>query len=102
LPLLFGFTTNGTALVQLDADLAFFLLARGPYAYAGWGVWGMTWPLSAASLPREFWIDYGAPQNVCRELEPGVFERDWTNVNIRLDCNRFQARWNFLSSSQEQ
>ena len=40
--LLFGLTVaNGTQLPQLQQDLAFFLLARGPYAWAGWGVWGM-------------------------------------------------------------
>ena len=96
LPLLFGFTTNGTALIQLDQDMAFFLLARGPYAYAGGGVWGMTWPLATTVFPPEFYIDYGVPRNVCREVEPGVFERDWTNVNIRLDCHQFQASWNFF------
>lgn len=41
--MLFGFSTNGTLLTQLSQDLAFFLLARGPFAYAGWGLWGMTW-----------------------------------------------------------
>jgi hypothetical protein len=32
-PVLFGFTTKGTELPQLKQDLAFFLLARGPFAY---------------------------------------------------------------------
>ena len=27
--------------------VAFFLLARGPYAWIGWGTWGMTWPFNA-------------------------------------------------------
>jgi len=91
LPLLFGFTVgsvNGTAaLTQLEVDLAFFLLARGPFAFAGWGVWGMTWPFypepahgalppqpDGVPLPSEYFIDYGQPLEVCRETSTGVFE----------------------------
>jgi hypothetical protein len=43
---LFGFTQNGSTLTQVEQDIAFFQLARGPYAYAGWGTWGMTWPFN--------------------------------------------------------
>ena len=34
------------ALAQLEQDIAFFLLARGKYAYLGWGEWGMTGPFN--------------------------------------------------------
>ena len=46
LPKLFGLTVNATSPLQLDQDMAFFLLARGPYAWLGWGEWGMTWPFN--------------------------------------------------------
>ena len=35
---LFRVSTNATVLTQFKQDLAFFLLARGPYAWLGWGV----------------------------------------------------------------
>eukprot|EP00980_Cylindrotheca_fusiformis_P001847 scaffold414_cov109-Cylindrotheca_fusiformis.AAC.10 len=105
-PILFGFTVNGTALTQLSQDLAFFLLARGPYAYAGWGVWGMTWPFNpeprhgqlppmphGVPLPQEFYHDFGVPLNnmTCIEELPGVFAREWSRASVKLDCNQFSA-----------
>lgn len=106
LPLLFGFSTNGTTLTQLHQDLAFFLLARGPYAFAGWGVWGMTWPFNPEPshgqmpplphgmlLPKEFYLDYGVPEEaVCSEKSPGLFTREWSSVSIELDCNTFRSK----------
>lgn len=46
LPKLFGLTVADNAPTQLAEDVAFFLLARGPYAWLGWGVWGMGWPFN--------------------------------------------------------
>jgi hypothetical protein len=107
LPLLFGFSVNGTVLTQLEQDLAFFLLARGPYTYAGWGVWGMTWPFNPEAshgelppmphgvpLPREFDFDYGVPKDICSEIDPGVFHREWSRASVRLNCNTFIASIN--------
>ncbi len=104
-PLLFGLTpgeTDATSLPQLDADLAAFLLMRGPYAYAGWGVWGMSWPAGVAftgdddaparARPAALDADYGAPvDDACREEAPGVFSRAWSKAHVRLDCNAFVA-----------
>lgn len=82
LPLLFGLQINHTSLSpsQLESDLAFFLLARGPHAYLGWGVWGMTWPFNPEAAhgelpplphgaPRPAMIDrdYGTPLGPCRK-----------------------------------
>jgi hypothetical protein len=106
LPLLFGFSvTNHTILTQLEQDLAFFLLARGDYTLAGWGVWGMTWPFNpeprhdtllplphGVPLPKELLRDYGIPRKqTCKEIEPGVFVRQWSLASVRLDCETFQA-----------
>jgi len=115
--MLFGFSINSTIrtgiqhtatmLTQFQQDLAFFLLARGDYAYAGWGQWGMTWPFQkepadgelpplpyGVPLPKEFFDDYGIPTDpVCIEThhQPGVFRRKWSKVRVELDCNQFSA-----------
>lgn len=108
-PMLFGFTiTNSTVLSQLQQDLSYFLLVRGPYAYAGWGVWGMTWPFQSdpnnhgalpptaddVPLPAVFDIDYGTPQEVCYETEinSGIFRRRWSRAIVELDCNTFNGK----------
>lgn len=112
---LFGFTvTNQTQLAQLEQDLAFFLLARGPYAYAGWGVWGMTWPFNAepahgalpplpngVPLPQAFHYDYGVPVELCLETTFNVFERQWSHAKVRLDCNTFEAQIEMNSVNSE-
>ena len=30
---------------------------------------------------------------VCEEIEPGVFHRPWSNVNVTLDCNAGASGW---------
>ena len=96
-PLLFGLHpgTNAT-LASLQQDLAAFLLMRGPWAWLGYGVWGMSWPAgtsfispngTAAPVPHEFYIDYGEPAGPCAETASGVFERALTKAHVRLDCN---------------
>lgn len=105
-PQLFGLTINGTehAPQQLEQDVAFFLLARGPYAWLGWGVWGMTWPFNPEpahgelppnphGVPRPEMIDqdYGEPLGLCHEHAPGLFKRKWTKTTVSLDCHSFTA-----------
>ena len=113
-PRLFGFSVNETShheghwyLPNFDLEWAFFLLVRGPYSWAGWGVWGMTWPFqkepSHGALPPlphgvplpdiltpEKQIDYGAPLGTCYQpsSQEGVFRREWSNNwIIEIDCN---------------
>lgn len=47
-PLIAGLSYNSTtsAFPWLSQQLAAFLLMRGPYAYIGWGEWGMWWCVS--------------------------------------------------------
>ena len=33
---------------ETDSEVAAFLLARGAYAYLGYGVWGMSWPAGSS------------------------------------------------------
>lgn len=106
---LFGVVpTNGTQLEQLGQDIAFFLLARGAYAWLGFGDWGMGWPFNPEpahgtlppaphGLPRPTLMDrdFGEPREAfCQEtaLNSNVFRRTWTKAGvIELDCNTFQA-----------
>ena len=107
---LFGLTFNQStlALLQLQQDIAFFLLARGPYSWLGWGTWGMTWPFNpepahgelpplphGVPRPPELDKDYGHPLEICHEQfssdGSGVFVREWSKVRVTLDCNSFEA-----------
>ncbi len=113
-PRLFGFSVNDTShhkghwyLPNFDLEWASFLLVRGPYSWAGWGVWGMTWPFqkepghgALPPLPHgvplpdiltpEKQIDYGVPLGICYQPsnQEGVFRREWSNGwIIEIDCN---------------
>jgi hypothetical protein len=101
---LFGLTHNGSAPAQVEQDVAFFLLARGPYAWLGWGSWGMGWPFNAEpahgglppqphGVPRPAALDtdYGEPAGHCEEASRGVFRRAWTKADVELDCNTWKA-----------
>ena len=50
---------------NIQQDVAFFLLARGPFAWLGWGQWGMTWPFNPepahGTLPP---LPHGVPRPV--------------------------------------
>ncbi|GAB5362746.1 hypothetical protein AAMO2058_000824700 [Amorphochlora amoebiformis] len=108
-PVLFGVGHNGTNLTQLHQDLAFFLLARGPYAWLGWGTWGMTWPFNpeprhgelpplphGVPRPSELDMDYGEPEGLCFEISAGVFHRQWSKVKIALNCTSFESMFEWL------
>eukprot|EP01065_Artemidia_motanka_P034933 TRINITY_DN42915_c0_g1_i1.p1 TRINITY_DN42915_c0_g1~~TRINITY_DN42915_c0_g1_i1.p1 ORF type:complete len:440 (+),score=155.68 TRINITY_DN42915_c0_g1_i1:56-1375(+) len=102
--ILFGVSVKGSNMTQFEQDLAFFLLARGDYAWLGWGVWGMTWPFNPEpahgelpplphGVPRPTALDkdYGKPLGLCTEPKRGVFTREWTKATVQLDCNDFTA-----------
>lgn len=105
-PLLAGLHPgNATSpLPYLTQDLAAFLLMRGPWAWVGWGEWGMSWPAGTAwnapngtsvLRPVELDTDYGVPVDAqCYETEPGVtgiYVRRFTKAVATLDCGRWQA-----------
>ena len=71
--MLFGLSLNGTQLLQLEQDLAFFLLARGDYAWAGWGSWGMVWPFNPEPAHGELPpLPHGIPRSTELDLDYGV------------------------------
>lgn len=53
-------------------DLANFLLVRGRYAWLGWGWEGCS---RQYYFPDEFNVDYGEPNELCKETAPGIFTR---------------------------
>jgi len=103
-PTMFGFTQvsesphkqflpNGS-LPAFDQDLATFLLARGPYAWLGYGWLGCGNAAGGCSSgmyqrPTELDLDYGEPTEQCREtgVGTGVFQREWTKASVEMDCN---------------
>jgi hypothetical protein len=93
-PLLLGLNPSGgnatAPFPALAQSVAAFLLMRGPYAYMGWGQWGMEWDASVA-LPQQLSADYGEPVGVCSQPSAGVFTRQWSNANVTLNCNTFTA-----------
>ena len=102
---LFGLTTGpNQTLPQLEQDIAFFSIARGPFAWLGWGTWGIGWPFNpepahgtlparpgGVPLPPILAKDFGTPKGLCEEASPGIFERAWSSGTFRLDCNKFVA-----------
>ena len=99
-PLLLGLTPGNKSapLPRLAAALAAFHVMRGPYAYVGYGVWGMSWPAGSSfdnrndtlPIPPEFATDYGEPVGACVEgPAAGVFHRAWTKRNVTVDCEHF-------------
>ena len=72
-----------------QADLANFLLIRGPYAYLGHGWKGCS---RTYEYPDALAADYGEPvDSVCTETAPGsgVFTREWTKATVSMDCKTF-------------
>jgi hypothetical protein len=80
------------------------LLARGPYAWLGWGVWGMTWPFNpepahgelppspnGVPRPKEIDVDYGVPHGVCKKVGKGIFVRSWSKAEVKVDCGNFSG-----------
>ena len=94
--------TFGLAAVNLDLDMAYYLVARGVYAWVGSGPilgWQLShwWARGKTRLiePSDFrphWFDaeFGEPLQGCFETAPGVsgvFRRRWTKVTATVDCN---------------
>lgn len=95
-----GNLTRNTLQLQYDPTsnnfnqtLATFLLARGASATFQYNVFGAYEASVAESYPwhAEFDIDYGHPLKPAEEVKSGIFERSWTNADIRFDCNAYKA-----------
>jgi hypothetical protein len=94
-PLMHGLNL-GNATVPLptsDADIASFLLARGPWAWTGAGEWGMSWDPTLPLPQRLFDVAaYGSPVDaVCVPAGSGVFTRRYEHGTVALDCGTYTA-----------
>lgn len=93
--------TFGLSATNLELDIAYFLVARGPYGWIGSGKvlgWQLShwWAPGQTRLiePRDFrpkWFDveFGEPVEQCVETNPGssgVFTRMWTTGVATVDC----------------
>jgi hypothetical protein len=38
-------------------------------------------------------LDFGVPTGSCKEISPGVFNREWSKINVTLDCNSGETGW---------
>ena len=102
-PLLHGVNIDASGnLTSLDADIASFLLMRGPWAWTGAGMWGMSWPTGRTwnssnlpvSRPPQFDFDYGTPLDEhCFEAGAGsnIFFRRYTHRTPQLNCTAYTA-----------
>jgi hypothetical protein len=106
-PLLHGVAFNAAGdLANVDADIAAFLLMRGPWAWTGAGVWGMSWPMgrtwNSSNTPRprppQMDEDYGAPLDAhCLPgAAPGVFTRRYEHALVTLDCASYTGNITML------
>jgi hypothetical protein len=95
-PLLAGITyQNGTPFIE--QELASFLLMRGPYAYIGFGEWGMVWPTNV-NLPSLVWgSDFGTPiDDYCQNIGESQFQRRFTKSTVTLNCQTWEATFQIL------
>ena len=108
---IFTFTRNHVAgakyptpfpLRHVDQDVAMFLLARGAYAYIGYGWQGcqcLATDKYDGCLPQDLTYEfpeqlkrkYGEPvgRQQCKESAPnsGIFTREWSGATVSMDCN---------------
>lgn len=82
------------SMLDPEADVAKFLVLRGPYAYLGTGWVGCIGQGAERhsnetyARPAAFDGDYGIPVDlVCQETQPGEFTREWTNAVAVHSCN---------------
>ena len=76
-----------------EQDIAAFSLVRGPSAYIGYGWWQCADVPNPFERPSLLDADLGLPINYCTEISQGIWMREYTNVNITLDCNTFNATY---------
>ena len=91
----------GRLLPNVTSDLATFLLARGDYAWIGYGWIGCA-PNMDYYRPKELDIDYGKPINgqkcALKEMKSennnttkNIFVREYTKATISFDCDNMEA-----------
>ena len=81
-------------------DVASFLVARGPWAWLGYG-WmgcGCGWENNGEMdcggylRPASFDVDYGEPLGLCKETRDGLFVREWSKATVSVDCTNLEPQ----------
>eukprot|EP00035_Acanthoeca_spectabilis_P036058 m.37525 g.37525 ORF g.37525 m.37525 type:complete len:610 (-) comp7711_c0_seq1:210-2039(-) len=86
--------TQGTAAANFREHLAAFLLVRGPHSWMG-----HDWIAGEHPAWYPEWdVDYGEPMGPMKN-NGGVFSRQWSKMNVSLDCNSFTAEFNPTAST---
>ena len=79
------FNATARPLPAVNEDLAAFLIARGPYAFLGYGWIGCT---TDYEFPDAWTLDYGEPlTSYFNETAPSVYSREYTKATATFDCN---------------
>ena len=86
---------------MLSSSREWLVVVRGEWAWLGVQWLGCTHGTAPASpappddgefaLPAQLDLDVGAPLGVCTEVREGVFEREWSNYGVRMDCNAWRG-----------
>jgi hypothetical protein len=95
IPWVYQFTDpkSGRNLPNVTGDLATFLLARGDYAWIGYGWIGCA-PTVEYYRPPELDVDYGVPLDVCVKADSrgSFFKRNYTKATVTFDCETMDAK----------
>jgi len=79
--------------LNVSDSVAAFLVSRAPYAYlaasSGWMDNNWAWH-------PEFEKDYGEPLGNGKEVQHGVFARNYSKCRVEMDCNTLKGKIEFL------
>ena len=81
-----------------EMDVANFLIARGPYAWIGWGQWGMVWDANLVvngvgfvPRPKLLQHDFGTPLGRAVYKGGGRWARSYTKCEVEVNCNHLSG-----------
>jgi len=86
-PFVYSFT-RPIPLTSVMQDIALFLLARGDYAWIGFGWMGCGGPWVR---PPQVDVDYGVPTSDCKQIKTGIFTREYSKATVTMDCPNWAA-----------
>jgi hypothetical protein len=83
------FNATQRPLVAVDEDLAAFLIARGPFAWIGYGWIGCT---TEYEYPAAWTLDYGVPlTSYFNMTAPSVYSREYSKATATFDCTAWKG-----------
>ena len=83
------FNATHRPLAAVNEDLAAFLIARGQYAWIGYGWIGCT---TDYEFPDAWTLDYGEPLTPYFNMtSPSVYSREYTKATATFDCTAWKG-----------